>query len=165
MARTSTAAIWSSTKRVPLARGEAVAGAVMAVAAEDEAGSAAGVAAVVDAAAAGAIAAAATGSSAAPTICDLQCFLAGARNFVPLYFFMRGPCAWTRPAPLGPAHSGTFLVRLFRVRGGATPECPAPLRPAPILPAKQTMQEPSAKTPGSSRGTARRKCRACRFCG
>src|SRR5713226_7694132 len=63
MARTSTAAIWSSTKRVPLARGEAVAGAVMAAAAADEAGSAAGVAAVVDAAAAGAIAAAATGSS------------------------------------------------------------------------------------------------------
>src|SRR5713226_5381388 len=58
MARTSTAAIWSSTKRVPLAKGEAAAGAAMAVAAEDEADSAAGVAAVVDAAAAGA-----TGSS------------------------------------------------------------------------------------------------------
>src|SRR5712691_3318077 len=63
MARTSTAAILWSTKRVPLAKGEAAAGAVMAVAAEGEAASAAGVAAVVSAAAAGEIGEAGTGSS------------------------------------------------------------------------------------------------------
>ncbi len=65
-----------------------MAGAVMAVAAEDEADSAAGVAAVVDAAAAGAIAAAATGSSRRSNNLRFVAFLCGGAGFrAPVLFY------------------------------------------------------------------------------